>query len=773
MQGTQVQSWNSYNPTKVLFGAGSRASLVNIVRGRKILAVGTARGRQQFESDPVVGNLDAEIHWVDNVRPNPGLTETQREIDRLAGSEFHAVLAFGGGSAIDAAKALTAALSPYARSRNLAELIARPQDLLPPWLLPIHAVPTTSGTGSEVTPFATIWDHENRKKLSLASPLLFPRTAIVDPELTYGLPREATLSTGLDALNQAFESVWNRNRIPMTVMMAGRAIRLALEALPRLSVDLDDQQARSQIAEASLLAGLCISQTRTAICHSISYPLTAHFDIAHGYACAYTMAAVAREVLAEQPSLLNDVARLVGKASGEALVAALAEVLERVNLRAGIADKIGDLKTVLALRPQMSTPGRSDNFILPVTDDLLARTLAASAQPYRFKPNDPAYRFLCMKADLEGSGDSAIPHLDQLLPEAAELVVGTNRERSTHLGLEPDAIALSGPGKFQKGKWWLSEVKRTAGGWFLVWNGTGLKNEVYSIFVDEFLLHLAKPSAGVIGRVLLKGPLKGGYRFTILSKSGILRHAYGDDFLPAYDLPTSTILKNELFSKSLKKGIKNGRFIDKKGGFYIPSLNSEEKKRNLKNLYSEVNSYLESKCGYSIYVTHGTLLGLVRSNDLIPNDDDFDCAYLSRFDNCPDVSKERFTIIDALKAGGFRCHLGVTGHLKIISPTASIDLMPAWFEKEYYNVSGFTSIKLSKGSIEPLSLVKMLGYPVFAPNSPADFLEGNYGPNWRTPDPFYKSKPNARAVQHRIQFVHDQNIFLGKSAELTPATTDY
>lgn len=378
MQAKAPKPWSFHNPTQVHFGAGCRSALAPCVQGRKALVVTTRRGRQQFMADPVLGKLDAGLEWVDSVTPNPGLAETQAEIDRLASQHFDCVIAFGGGSAMDAAKALAAALAPGLARRDLAALIADPAARLTLPLLPVHAVTTTSGTGAEVTPFATIWDHAAKKKLSLASPRLFPQTAIVDPELTCGLPRDATFSTGLDALNQALESVWNRNRSPVTALMAGRAVGLALAALPRLHASLDDHGARAWIAEASLLAGLCISQTRTAICHSISYPLTAHFGVPHGYACAYTMGAVARLCLRGAPEGLNEIAPLAGHANAEALVDALQSVLNLLDLRASVRAQLGDDDAVLALRGEMFTPGRSDNFVLPVTHELLADVLADS-----------------------------------------------------------------------------------------------------------------------------------------------------------------------------------------------------------------------------------------------------------------------------------------------------------------------------------------------------------------------------------------------------------
>lgn len=380
MSPASSPSWQFRNPVHIHFGAGCRSALAPLVRGGRLLAVTSRRGKLQFLADPVLSSLaPACITWMDSVSSNPGLADIQIEIERLAGQKFDAIIAFGGGSAMDAAKALAAALAPGLATRDLATLIAAPAEHLDRPLLPLHAVSTTSGTGAEVTPFATIWDHKNRRKLSLASPRLFPVTAFVDPDLTMGLPRDVTVSTGLDALNQAFESLWNKNSTPLSLAFASRAVGLALSALPRLDTAPQNAlAARADMAEASLLAGMAISQTRTALCHSISYPLTAHFGLAHGWACAVTMQAVAELAFAAEPALFEDVARNAGLMSAYNLLERLRELLESLGVKAMSRGALPDLDQIIPLIPQMFTPGRSDNFILPITPGLLEKILRDS-----------------------------------------------------------------------------------------------------------------------------------------------------------------------------------------------------------------------------------------------------------------------------------------------------------------------------------------------------------------------------------------------------------
>src|SRR5690606_30104611 len=146
-----------------------------------------------------------------------------------------------------------------------------------------------AGTGSEVTPFSTIWDGQGAKKYSVATPRLFPQKALLFPELTGTLPWDVTVCTGLDALSQCLESVWNRRATPLTSAIATDGIRKIFQALPELKQNLGHLPSRQLMMEASLFSGLCISQTRTAMAHAVSYPLTAHFGTPHGIACSFTL----------------------------------------------------------------------------------------------------------------------------------------------------------------------------------------------------------------------------------------------------------------------------------------------------------------------------------------------------------------------------------------------------------------------------------------------------------------------------------------------------
>ena len=369
-------AWTFHNPTRASFGAGRRSELAGHIAGKRVLVVTSRRGRSRFQSDPLLC-MDAadELTWIDGIMPNPALSDLEADIAQLSGRHVDVVVAFGGGSALDAGKALSVALG-VGGGRKLADLIATPSLVSGLPAVPLIAMPTTSGTGAEVTPFATIWDMAAKKKLSLALPIAQPAVAIVDPELTYSLPEEETYATGLDALNQALESGWNRNASPVTLAMAGVAIRLAIPSLHRLAVDLGDIEARSDMAEASLIAGFCISQTRTAICHSLSYPITAHFEVPHGLACAFTMEAAAALCLEREEERFDQIAGAAGYHNSHGLLDGIADLVARLGVRQRVRKLIPDFEALMALRGEMFTPGRADNYVVPIDADTVSSILA-------------------------------------------------------------------------------------------------------------------------------------------------------------------------------------------------------------------------------------------------------------------------------------------------------------------------------------------------------------------------------------------------------------
>lgn len=294
-----MKHWDYHNPVAIRFGAGVLDTLPQLLRGRRTSIV-TFPQAQACGLLPRLRTLvgSALVGVVDNTQPNPdvdGLDVLYRDFWREQ-SESEVIVAVGGGSGLDTAKALMVG-TESGEFDALVALLATGKPFKPHRVKQLIAVPTTSGTGSEVTGWATVWHRAAGKKYSLHLPETWPETALVDPELTLSLPAGPTLSAGLDALSHALESIWNINANPVSDHHAITAARLVLDSLPALMKDLQDIELRRRMALAALTAGLAFSNTRTALAHSISYDMTIHHGLPHGIACSFTLGMVLQRAI--------------------------------------------------------------------------------------------------------------------------------------------------------------------------------------------------------------------------------------------------------------------------------------------------------------------------------------------------------------------------------------------------------------------------------------------------------------------------------------------
>jgi alcohol dehydrogenase class IV len=215
--------------------------------------------------------------------------------------------------------------------------------------LPVVAVPTTSGSSSEVTPFAAFWDPAARRSWHLASPRLFPSVALVDPELALGMPGPLAAATGADALTSAFESYWSREAGPLTDALNLEVIHLFATNLER-SVRDCDPNARSACAIGATTSGLAYSNSRPNVCHAVSSPLTLFWGVAHGQAVAVTLPAFLRWVA---PAIAPKLPALWGALGVDGLDGAMARLgalLAACGLEtrlAGLGLGAGDVETLV------------------------------------------------------------------------------------------------------------------------------------------------------------------------------------------------------------------------------------------------------------------------------------------------------------------------------------------------------------------------------------------------------------------------------------------
>jgi len=280
---------------------------------------------------------------IEDVQPNPDVAQLEGLYNSFWSDPdaCDAIVAVGGGSAIDTAKALMVGTA-NCQFGSLVGLLATGMPFTPARVKSLIAVPTTAGTGSEVTPWATIWDGRNQKKYSLHLDATWPEAAIIDASLMLSVPLGTTVSTGLDALSHALESVWNVNANPISDTYAISAAEDILETLPALIHNASDIMLRERMAMAALKAGLAFSNTKTALAHSISYEMTLRYGLPHGIACSFLLPMVLERAIGRRA----DRDAVLREALGMPLAQApqqLAAFIESLGVKTRFADYgVGD-----------------------------------------------------------------------------------------------------------------------------------------------------------------------------------------------------------------------------------------------------------------------------------------------------------------------------------------------------------------------------------------------------------------------------------------------
>lgn len=233
----------------------------------------------------------------------------QRGLWRSIVSEIPLLVAIGGGSTIDLAKAMR---FNFPQHIPLQDFLDQPIEINKFESCPLIAVPTTAGTGSEVSPTATIWNTFKGKKHSLYGPAVIPTIALIDPDLCLGAPWEISRDSAIDALSHALESLWNIHSTPDTDRLAISAARTIVRDLLLAKRNPTDRTIRASLSRAALDAGQAMSKTHTAIVHALSYDDTLRSGMSHGHACARWLPAALKLALSFQPNLIIKIEQALG-----------------------------------------------------------------------------------------------------------------------------------------------------------------------------------------------------------------------------------------------------------------------------------------------------------------------------------------------------------------------------------------------------------------------------------------------------------------------------
>ncbi|MBI5822318.1 MAG: iron-containing alcohol dehydrogenase [Verrucomicrobia bacterium] len=272
--------------TRILFGPGTlrEAGPVAKAFGKRALVV-TGRTTQRAKPLLLVLRAAGVKCATFSVAGEPTTVSVREGAQRARDERSDVIIGFGGGSALDAAKAIAALLTNDGDLLDYLEVIGRGKPITLP-SAPCIAIPTTAGSGAEVTRNAVIGSPQHRVKVSLRSPLILPRVAIVDPILTHHLPRQVTANSGLDALSQLIEPFVSAKANPMTDALCRSGMQRVARSLRRACEDGNDAAAREDMSLASLLGGLSLANAGLGAVHGFAAPLGGMFPAPHGAVCA-------------------------------------------------------------------------------------------------------------------------------------------------------------------------------------------------------------------------------------------------------------------------------------------------------------------------------------------------------------------------------------------------------------------------------------------------------------------------------------------------------
>ncbi len=314
-------------PTRVLIGQDVvRRSAQQIAgMGEKALIVtGERSAKANGSQDDVVAALAQNgQHYAvfDKIKSNPVIASVYEgaALAKQEGCDF--VIAVGGGSPMDAAKAIALLACQDISEENLFSGQYGGD------VLPMVHIPTTAGTGSEVTPYAILTDDKAQTKTSLASPLLYPKMALLDAKYTQGLPLNVTINTAVDALSHAVEGMLTVRSCALTDLLAAESIKNISCCFDAMKRDTLTMELREKLLYASMLGGMVIANTGTTIVHSMGYSLTYFKDVDHGRANGLLMAAFFEYLLKKGEKKVSQILSLMGFASVDAFRNTMNELL--------------------------------------------------------------------------------------------------------------------------------------------------------------------------------------------------------------------------------------------------------------------------------------------------------------------------------------------------------------------------------------------------------------------------------------------------------------
>lgn len=305
-------------------------------------------------------------------KSNPDIVDLYELYQNKKQEKLELVIAVGGGSVLDIAKSFAAILdNEYASIEELRQAIIEKNTGKPacPWI----GIPTTAGTGSEVTCWATVWDAEKGSKLSLEDKRNYAYAAYIEPEFTMSMPMKLVVSSALDAVAHATESYWAKAHNMVSSIYALKAISMIMTNLELLMEDQKEEYYLA-MAEASMLAGRAFSNTKTTACHSISYPLTLRYGIPHGVAVSMLLPALLcmnESKIEQKEALLEAYGAKTMEEAGQRIIT----ILEKAGISYKLSDWNVKKEELDELAKNCFTKGRMENNPVDLTKEDVVKIL--------------------------------------------------------------------------------------------------------------------------------------------------------------------------------------------------------------------------------------------------------------------------------------------------------------------------------------------------------------------------------------------------------------
>lgn len=352
-----------YNPVHTIQGVGSTKKLVELAKnivpdqGHVLLIIWDQRVLENENLNELVNSEELQVHSVCFSASNPEVEQLFELYCQTKQWEPSLIIAVGGGSVMDVGKSLCCLYGKNIKTADeLREIIAEKKfgDIKSRWI----GVPTTAGTGSEVTCWATIWDSSMDIKRSVESQKNYAYAAVVDPQLAENMPVQLAVSSALDAVAHAVESYWAKSANAVSRILALGAVRAIMMHIDSLLSG--EREAHEYMAQGSMLAGMAFSNTKTTACHSISYPLTMHYHIPHGVAVSMLLAPV-MQLNQKKTSDMTLLLDALGVESVQQLDSKIKSILRRAGIRASLQEWNVEREMLPKLAELGLTKGRADN----------------------------------------------------------------------------------------------------------------------------------------------------------------------------------------------------------------------------------------------------------------------------------------------------------------------------------------------------------------------------------------------------------------------------